>query len=528
MKSRKNRYVTFAALFAAAAIIITGGATFMARAAADGNGGNMGSKGISPVTGTFIQPWLYNGYTDERWEQEFSMMEEMGIEYIIMGDTLSCQTGTPITDTSKWVITANYATLNSSYKKGRDVLTPLFERCKAHGIKLYVGMGNTPAGWPYLDESATGFKEISEMFADVAEDLYNAYYDKFPETFAGFYFVPELYNSSAFDSEARRTNYVNKLSAGFHTIFNKITELNSSLPFIFSPYVNMFGGSWVSKNTDNIGLFWKELLANAGFRDGDILCPQDSVGAGGADLELLEPLTKAYKYAVDNCGKEIHLWSNCEIFVQPKDKFFDNYDGNGSYWTCCTVDRMVKQFEIVSKYVERIFCFAVPHYLSPYNTVSGYYDSYKYYLENGELDSVPPKAPKKFRTLFMVNNGVKCLTVSWSGMYDNLGVHRVNIYKNGEFYTFRASTRNEGGSNPAVYPNSFYDIEYTPDTAETVVYEFEVIDCSGNVSERSQLVVEPGSVPNKVRAGASYSGPIKHAEGAIKGAEAAAKKALGE
>ena len=43
----------------------------MARAAADGNGGNMGSKGISPVTGTFIQPWLYNGYTDERWEQEF-------------------------------------------------------------------------------------------------------------------------------------------------------------------------------------------------------------------------------------------------------------------------------------------------------------------------------------------------------------------------------------------------------------------------------------------------------------------------
>ena len=206
----------------------------------------------------------------------------------------------------------------------------------------------------------------------------------------------------------------------------------------------------------------------------------------------------------------------------------DKYDGYGSYWTCCTVDRMVKQFEIVSKYVERIFCFAVPHYLSPYNTVSGYYDSYKYYLKNGVLDRTPPKAPKRFRTVFMTNNGVKCLAVSWSGMYDNLGVHRVNIYKNGEFYTFRASTRNEGGGSPAIYPNSFYDIEYTPDTDETVVYEFEVIDCSGNVSERSRLVVEPGSVPNKVRISAGYSGPIKHAEGAVKGAVEAVKKALGE
>ena len=255
--------------------------------------------GISPISGTFIQPWLYNAYDDERWENEFALMRELGIEYIIMGDTLDCATSEPITDTSKWVVTANYATQNAGFKKGKDMLTPLFERCAAHGIKLYVGMGNTSAGWPYLNEDAKGFKEISQMFAMVAEDIYNVYYERFPDTFAGFYFVPELYNSSAFDSESRRANYVNNLSEGFRIIFNKISELNADLPFIFSPYVNMFGGSWVSKSTENIGLFWKELLANAGFRDGDILCPQDSVGAGGCSLELLDELTRAYKYAVD-------------------------------------------------------------------------------------------------------------------------------------------------------------------------------------------------------------------------------------
>ena len=489
---------------------------------------SFGSNGISPITGTFIQPWLYSAYDDARWESEFAVMKELGIEYIIMGDTLSCATGDPITDTSKWVITANYATNDPAFKKGADVLTPLFEKCASHGVKLFVGMGNTPAGWPYLDEDATGFYEISQMFASVARDLYGAYYSRFPETFAGFYFVPELYNSSAFDSESRRLNYVNNLSKGFRVIFDTLTELDPSLPFIFSPYVNMFGGSWVSKDTRNIGLFWRDLLANAGFRDGDILCPQDSVGAGGCSLELLDKVTQAYKYAVDNCGKQIHLWSNCEIFVQPTDKFFNNYDGYGSYWTACTVDRMAAQFEIVSHYVERIFCFAFPHYYSPYNTVSGYYDSYLYYLQTGSTEDEPPKPPRKFRTSFANHNGVRCLTVNWSGMYDNFGVHRVDIYKNGEFYTFRAADRNEGSSAKANYPNSFYDIEYTPDTAETVVYEFVAIDCSGNVSERSSLTVEPGSVPNKAKLGAAYTGPAKYAEGAIKGAKAAAEAARGK
>jgi hypothetical protein len=336
------------------------------------------SKGISPITGTFIQPWLYDAYSEERWEEEFAFWKELGIEYIIMGDTLSC-VAEPLNDPSKWRITANYATQNSSFTKGSDELTLLFEKCKKYGMKLYVGMGNTPASWPYLDSAATGLKDICTMFASVAEDLYNAYYTAYPETFAGFYFVPELYNSSSFDNAASRTSYVRNLSAGFDIVFNKLNSLNPDLPFIFSPYVNMFGGDWVSKSPENIGLFWKEFLATAGFRNGDILCPQDSVGAGGNDLDNLAAVSAAYRAAVDGCGKDIQLWSNCEIFVQPKDKFYDNFDGYGHYWSSCSVDRMVKQFQIVSQYVDRIFVFAIPHYLSPYNAVDGYYNSYKYY-----------------------------------------------------------------------------------------------------------------------------------------------------
>ena len=466
----------------------------------------MKSNGISPITGTFIQPWLYSGWNNARWEQEIAFWKELGIEYIIIGDTLDC-TCEPISDPTKWNITAHYPTTNPAFKQGQDVLTNVFEIFSKHDIKLYIGMGNalTSQGWTFLDLNATGFENVCTMFATVAEEIYNNYYEAYPDTFAGFYFVPELYNSSNFDNAATRSRYVSNLSKGFKIIFEKLNSLNPSLPFIFSPYVNMFGGSWVSKSPENIGYFWKELLENAGFRDGDIICPQDSVGAGGNNLEHLGEVTAAYRYAVDNCGRDVQLWSNCEIFIQPPTgKFYDQYDGY-NYWSSCSVDRMVSQMQIVSEYVDRIFLFAVPHYLSPYNAVKGYYDAYKFYLENGEMESVPPTPPTKFRTTYSTVKGVKSLTVTWSGMYDNVGIHRVNIYKNGEFFTYRNATRNEG-SGIAAYPNSFVDMDYDPEVS--VTYEFEVIDCSGNVSARSSFTVEPGSVPNNVRLDRAYNGPV--------------------
>lgn len=473
----------------------------------------MHSSGISPITGTFIQPWLYNSYSEERWEKEMALMKEMGIEYIIMGDTLSISTGSPITDVNQYVITASYATQNPNFKKGGDVLTKLFDKCKKYGMKVYVGMGNTPAGWPFLDLETTGFAELSAVFADVAEDLYNVYYTKYPETFAGFYFVPEMYNSSNFDNEYNRKRYVENLSVGFHKIFDRLNQLNPDLPFIFSPYVNMFGGGWVSKDPNNIEAFWTELLKAAGFRDGDILCPQDSVGAGGNDLNQLEAVTKAYKNAVTNCGKKVQLWTNAEIFIQPVGKFFDNYDSYGNYWTSCSVDRMTEQFKIASKYVDRIFTFAFPHYLSEYNTTDGYMKSYRYYLEHGEVEKTPPTPPTAFKASRTFQNGNPVLQINWAGEYDDFGVHRVNIYKDGELYTFRAFSRNEGSSAKSTLQSSFTVPDFNFDSDSPVTFSFEVIDCSGNVSERSEFTFKASDIPTDGVVTQTYKGPNPISEG---------------
>ena len=474
---------------------------------------SMHSAGISPITGTFIQSWLYRNYTEERWKQEFDLMKEMGIEFIIMGDTLSIETGNPITDASQYAITAAYPSQNPNFRQGTDILTTLFEHCSAYGMKLYVGMGNTTQGWPYLNADTTGLKEVAAVFADAAEDLFNVYYDRFPETFAGFYFVPELYNSSEFDGQASRVRYADRLAAGLKPVFDRIHSI-SDLPFIFSPYVNMFGGGWVSKNTDNIALFWEEFLRRADFRDNDILCPQDSVGAGGNDLAGLAAVTEAYRKAVDGCGKKILLWSNAELFIQPTGKYFDNFDGYGGYWSTCTVDRMVEQFRIASLYVDRIVTFAFPHYLSPYNTTDGYLNAYRDYLRTGRVETEKPTPPDTFRTLKVKQGERYVLQIAWSGMYDNFGIHRVNIYRNGEFCNYRNSTRNEGSSSvKAEYPFVFVDTEFSFDEERETVYSFEAVDCAGNVSERVDLAVSASSVPNRVTLGPAYQGSDAVTEG---------------
>lgn len=459
----------------------------------------------SHISGTFIQPWLYNNWNEDRWEKEFAIWNKLGFDTIILGDTASIKL-------SDYSITTYYPSKIEGANKSTDYLTKLFEQCKKHGYKLYIGMGNTAEGWPFFDfgnsKNKEIFREVCNRFALIAEDIYNIYYEDYSDVFAGFYFVPEMYNSSMFDTDANRAIYVDGMAYGLEVVFEKLNSLNSDIPFIFSPYLNIFGGSWVSKNSENIGKFWTDFLREADFRDGDILCPQDSCGAGGMDVEHLEEYTKMYQKATQDCGKKIQFWSNCETFIQPNDDFISRNEGV-NYWGSATVKRMVSQFEITGKYASKIITFAFPHYQSPYNNVSGFYETYLNYLQTGNIDNEKPTAPDKIRTVATsspTSNGKKSLTVYFSGMYDNFGISRINIYKNGEFFTFRLPTRVDGGSTLPYYINNFFDDSFDLES-ESAVYEFEVIDCAGNISEKSSFTIKAEEIPNKVRLDKIYSCP---------------------
>lgn len=459
----------------------------------------------SHISGTFIQPWLYNSWNDERWEKEFEIWDNLGFDTIIIGDTASITL-------ADYSITTYYPSRIEGVKKSTDCLTKLFEQCKKHGYKLYIGMGNTAEGWPFFDfgnsKNKEVFREVCEKFALIAEDIYNIYYNDYSEVFAGFYFVPEMYNSSMFDTDKNRATYVDGMAYGLEVVFDKLNHLNKELPFIFSPYLNIFGGSWVSKNSENIGKFWTDFLREADFRDGDILCPQDSCGAGGMDIDNLKEYTQMYKKATIDCGKKIKFWSNCETFIQPNDDFISRNEGV-NYWGSATVKRIINQFEITGEYAEKVITFAFPHYQSPYNNVSGFYETYLNYLQTGKLETNKPTPPDKIRTVATesaTSNGNKSLTVYFSGFYDDFGISKINIYKDGEFFTFRLPTRIDGGSTQPYYVNNFFDDDFDLESG-CATYEFEIIDCAGNISEKSSFTIKAEEIPNKIRLDKIYSCP---------------------
>ncbi|MEG0229756.1 MAG: DUF4434 domain-containing protein, partial [Oscillospiraceae bacterium] len=93
------------------------------------------SNGISPLSGTFIQPWMYNSWSEERWEEEFTMLKELGMEYLVMGDVAE-----KTKDSDKW-FTFYESKLPEVEKMNYESLDMLFKMCEKHGIKLYLGMG---------------------------------------------------------------------------------------------------------------------------------------------------------------------------------------------------------------------------------------------------------------------------------------------------------------------------------------------------------------------------------------------------
>lgn len=419
--------------------------------------------------GTFVQPWLYASWSAERANQEFTHMKEIGIEYIIMGDTLTkTKSGTKFSYDVTYPTTIAEAT--SGYG-GFDMVGMLLSYCKKYDIKCYLGMGNqTP--WDFMD-SRTGVLDFGNFAASVATDLYNQYKSIYPDTFYGFYFTPELANFSGYNATTSRDAYVANFSDCFNTVLDTINKLDPNMPMLYSPYVNVVSSNATFENTMQ---FYTDLYKKTNFREIDILCPQDSIGAGGQKLDTLEKWTKGYKDAIALSGKTSKLWANCEDFVQPTSTVAED-------WTSCDTKRFIQQLAIADKYCESIVTFAYPHYWSPYNVVSGFDRSYIDYLTTGTVENTPPVEPTKVR--YDVT-GTKTATLEWTPATDAYDIARYNVYKyNPLTYKFQKI-----GSSVAKQRNGQFQVpkisttfDATNLSTKPVIIAIETMDCTGNFSK---------------------------------------------
>ena len=91
---------------------------------------------------------------------------------------------------------------------------------------------------------------------------------------------------------------------------------------------------------------WEYVLNNAGFTEGDVLCLQDSVCAGGVKEEDMAKWFAAMKAAVDTIPG-MRLWADMETF--------DTHD-----WTAIGLDVLIRRMEAIAGIVDGYMTFHIP------------------------------------------------------------------------------------------------------------------------------------------------------------------------
>ncbi|MEG0230059.1 MAG: DUF5109 domain-containing protein, partial [Oscillospiraceae bacterium] len=349
------------------------------------------------------------------------------------------------------------------------------------------------------EEDGKKFIEAAKMSVKFADELYSKYKSKYPNAYYGFYSVYEIWNHGSWNNDQSRTIYADYLSQGFNIILDGLNKIDSTMPFLFSPFATPSDDLASLENTKK---FWTEFFTKTNFRKNDAFSPMDNIGGGGQTLESVEPWYKAYASAINDSGNKLNFWSNVESFAQPDETRVSGKDGI-NYWGACTVSRFIDQIDIASKYCQRVFNFAYPHYFSPYNNVAGYHIAYKDYVLTGKKDETIPIPPNKLSTFEEQVDGKTYLKLEWSGEWDDNGIQRVNVYKNGSLLDYRVSSRYDGGTNTPEIPNYIYDTTLSSVT-KFMNYEIEVIDCWGNVSQRSKFRVYYDQRNNKINLDESY------------------------
>ncbi|MEG0229267.1 MAG: DUF4434 domain-containing protein [Oscillospiraceae bacterium] len=427
----------------------------------------LNKKGI-PLSGTFISMWLVENWDEQTWEKELMAYKEVGIEYVIFSPAV-------VIDHNKKIITY-YPTLIEEYQCGykqKDVFEDILKNCQKFNMKCFIGTLQDDKWWElWWDNSITlsnyaWFINAMEQSNRLAEDIYKKYSTKYKDTMYGWYFIPELWNFTVMKlSEVGRSACVKMLCDGFNTHLDFLTELDSSMPILLSPFANMALGSY-----QDLKHMWADIITNTNFRKGDILCPQDSVGAGGTKLDQLEEVMQCYEYAKE-LKPNLRLWANNEDFDQTD-------------WSSATMERFIKQVEISGVYAEKNITFAYNNYHSPINNKPDFHQAYKHYFETG---CIKIKIPESVENLKWETLSDK-IVFSWS----QPNVEEIAgyiIYKNIKTkYGFLSCNKEKIGTvklgfrgNNSAPPNLKTVFEYKNSTEKNVRYSIVAHDYCGNNS----------------------------------------------
>lgn len=433
--------------------------------AANGGGTMETPKKYPVLGGTFLSDAVFQNWTDAEWRREFEAYREIGLQYLVMTSNVvrrkdgSCGVCYP----------TRLPGLREGYA-GRDLIGTLLRYAREFGMKVFMGLNFDDRWWDYFWDTdyttanRAWLYDQMKLGNQIADELYERYHGEFPDAFYGWYWIWEFWNSTVMTLGARgRRQNIRIFADCLNSSLRHFTELDPSMPMLLSPYVNFKLGT----TRQDLCAMWRDILADAEFRNGDILCPQDSVGAGGASLAQLPDFYGAFREAADT-KPGLRLWANNENFVI-------------SDWSGSCLDRFVKQMELSDPYVERHLTYAYPCFYSPVNAHPGYHDAYKRYYETGKLPCAIPRPPVRVAAEIKGKHAV----VRWDFEGDLSALAGFDVYRDNGYIGGTRWKQRGGKENLPDLECCFDDDRFSEVRGENPVeYAVTAVDFDGNNSVR--------------------------------------------
>ncbi|OFI05929.1 hypothetical protein CLOACE_14040 [Clostridium acetireducens DSM 10703] len=399
------------------------------------------------ANGTFIQADMVKKWNDSKWQSEFHYLKEAKMHYVVMG--------TSITEgnVTKTIYPTKIPAGKMEYPNV-DIVDMCLRNAEKSGIKVFLGINFNADWWKKAAREPNWLYAQMERGNLIADELYTKYHFKYPNSFYGWYWVYEVDNLNF-----RTKEQFSILSNAININLKHLKEKNHRLPFMLSPFMNSKYGTpkEYAKN-------WAYLFQNTDLGNGDIFCPQDSVGGGGLNINEVADWFCELRSAV-NTKPGILFWANTETF--------NHFD-----WSSATLDRFIKQMKIESKYVDDFITFAYSHYYSPNNIHKGFHKTYLDYVKKGYLEKQAPTKPAK---VTVKKIGLNKFLINWEASKDNMGVYEYIVYRNKKVIFNTKVQRIYGGVNKGI-TMTFTDNPPLKERFKKLIYGVRAVDFAGNVS----------------------------------------------
>ncbi len=429
------------------------------------------------LDGSFLTGDLCGFWSDERWQQEFTALKNVGMHYVVIQAVANSYPGR----VTKTLYPSSLP--NTEMAKGGngieypDVVDACLRNAELAGMKVFLGIDFSDKWWDLYANDSTWLYNQMDLDNNICDELWNNYKNKYPVAFHGWYWSYEVENLHFTTDEQQRvlTNAMNKQ-------LDHLTSTNKKLPFMWCPFMNSEFGEPEAYET-----MWKNVFAGLHTTAGDIFCPQDGVGAGGLKLNEIASWFSALRRAVDT-KPGLVMWADVETF-----EFY------GSSFISTVIGRVVSQQKIEQPYVNNYISWEYTYYDSPYKANTGFHNTYLNYLENDSLENLPPTSPSDFSAVSLPGS----IVLNWDVSTDNIGVCGYNVYRNGEMIIKKQVPSKNNDTTDIAAATSAVDANVNPNTSYS--YQIEAYDFAGNVSNLTLPVLVTTKNYDEISLGAQYT-----------------------